>query len=246
MALTSPQCDAPPRLQMTEARTPAAIAAALALRGRVFRAGGCDRDRFDPLCRHLVLRDHARGGAAVATARALVHADGAAVQRGYAAQSYDLSRLRALPHPVVELGRICVAPEHRAQPDIPRLLLGAITALVEDAGARLLIGCSSFPGTDPARHAQALAWLAQRTPAPAALAPRVRARETCALPRFAPDPARALPGLPPLLRSYVALGGWVSDHAVIDRDLDTVHVFTAVDVAAIPAARRARLRALAA
>jgi hypothetical protein len=40
------------------------------------------------------------------------------------------------------------------------------------------------------------------------------------------------------------LGGWVSDHAVIDPDLDTLHVFTAVEVARIPPARARALRAL--
>ena len=53
-----------------------------------------------------------------------------------------------------------------------------------------------------------------------------------------------LGGLPPLLRTYLAMGGWVSDHAVIDRDLDTLHVFTAVEVARIPPARARALRAL--
>ena len=36
--------------------------------------------------------------------------------------------------------------------------------------------------------------------------------------------------LPPLLKFYLRLGGKVSDHAVIDRDLDTLHVFTYVDL----------------
>jgi len=36
----------------------------------------------------------------------------------------------------------------------------------------------------------------------------------------------------------------VSDHAVFDRDLETMHVFTAVDINAIPQARKRLLRAL--
>jgi L-ornithine Nalpha-acyltransferase len=39
-----------------------------------------------------------------------------------------------------------------------------------------------------------------------------------------------LPRLPPLLRTYLGMGGWVSDHAVVDRELDTLHVFTCVEV----------------
>jgi putative hemolysin len=52
--------------------------------------------------------------------------------------------------------------------------------------------------------------------------------------------------MPPLLRSYLAMGGWVSDHAVIDREMGTMHVFTGLEVRAIPAARKRLLRALAA
>lgn len=58
----------------------------------------------------------------------------------------------------------------------------------------------------------------------------------------APPPAQ----IPPLLRSYLAMGGWVSDHAVIDRDLETLHVFTALEISAIPPGRARLLRALAA
>jgi len=58
------------------------------------------------------------------------------------------------------------------------------------------------------------------------------------------DGKRALATMPPLLRSYLLMGGWVSDHAVVDHDLDTLHVFTAVEVAAIPEARKRLLRAV--
>ena len=44
--------------------------------------------------------------------------------------------------------------------------------------------------------------------------------------------------------TYLAMGGWVSDHAVVDRDLHTLHVFTGVEIARIPAARARLLRAL--
>ena len=52
--------------------------------------------------------------------------------------------------------------------------------------------------------------------------------------------------MPPLLRSYLAMGGWVSDHAVVDRDMNTLHVFTGLEVRAIPPARARALRLVAA
>jgi L-ornithine Nalpha-acyltransferase len=60
-----------------------------------------------------------------------------------------------------------------------------------------------------------------------------------------PDPRRAALSMPPLLRTYLAMGGWVSDHAVVDRALNTLHVFTALEIAAIPPARARALRLIA-
>ena len=59
------------------------------------------------------------------------------------------------------------------------------------------------------------------------------------------DARAALRLIPPLLRTYLSMGGWVSDHAVIDRQMNTLHVFTGVETAAIPAARARALRAIA-
>ena len=52
-------------------------------------------------------------------------------------------------------------------------------------------------------------------------------------------------GMPPLLRSYLVMGGWVSDHAVVDNDLNTLHVFTGLEISAIPPGRARLLRAAA-
>ena len=49
--------------------------------------------------------------------------------------------------------------------------------------------------------------------------------------------------MPALLRTYLGMGGWVSDHAVIDRTLNTLHVFTGVEISAIPKSRARLLRA---
>jgi len=40
------------------------------------------------------------------------------------------------------------------------------------------------------------------------------------------------------------MGGWVSDHAVIDPRMNTIHVFTGVEVRKIPEARKRLLRAV--
>ena len=41
------------------------------------------------------------------------------------------------------------------------------------------------------------------------------------------------------------MGGWVSDHAVIDHQMNTLHVFTGLEIAAISEGRKRLLRGAA-
>lgn len=219
------------------------------LRGQAFRGGTFgvrDADRFDPLCRH-VLIEEAESGALVATFRLMPLGSGREIGRSYSAQVYDLSVLERLDRPMLELGRFCLALGQR-DPDILRLAWGAITAEVDAMSAGLLFGCSSFAGTEAAIYRDAFGWLANRHLAPPDRRPGRRATETVALAEAGaaePDPGMALRTLPPLLRAYIGMGGWVGDHAVIDRELGTLHVFTGLEVDKVPAARARSLRMVA-
>lgn len=208
---------------------------------------GIDADRFDALCRHVLIEEGATG-LLVACFRFMPLDTGAEIGRSYSAQFYNLAALARFRGRMVEMGRFCIRPGHR-DPDILRLAWGAMTAHVDAEGVDLLFGCSSFIGTDPARHVEAFAMLKERHLAPKRWLPRVKAPDVF---RFAKrlagmraDPARAQAAMPPLLRSYLVMGGWVSDHAVVDPHLRTMHVFTGLEIAAIPEARRRLLRALA-
>ncbi|PWJ13335.1 GNAT family N-acyltransferase [Jannaschia seohaensis] len=192
---------------------------ALALRAAVFRGGACDRDPFDDAASHVVIE---AGGTVLAAARLTAQGPDAVI-RGYTAGVYDLRRFaRAFPR-ALEVGRICIAPGC-SDPDVPRLLLAVFAQVVEREAAAVLYGCTSFPP-----EAAPLARLSGRT-APPDWAPARRAPETWPL-------TGATGPLPPLMRAYLSLGAVVSDHAVVDRDLGTVHVFTALPIAAIPPGR---------
>lgn len=217
--------------------------AVLALRARVFRgdAGARDRDPQDAASLHLRIR--ADKGGPLATARLQPHPAG--LIAGYAARFYDLSALAAAPGTALEVGRLCIDPDHAA-PDLMRLLWAGMARTAERWGAARLIGCTSFPGTDFGPLAPALGLLARRHLGPPGLRPGSLASESRPLSAFAAqaDPA-AVALMPPLLRAYLALGGWVSDHLVIDRDLGTCHIFTCVEIATMPEGRKRVLRALA-
>ena len=198
-----------------------------------------DADDLDPLCQHLMVEDEA--GCLVACLRYLV-LRGENVMRGYAARFYDLRRLGSYPAVMIEAGRFCVRP---GRPD-PAIVCAALSALLRAGrmhGAGLFFGCVSFDGARPERHAEALGILARRHLAPPWLCPPARSSSTLRLTARHLDHGQLRKGqLPPLLRAYLSLGGRVSDWAVIDRELDTLHVFLAVETERIPSAWRRRLR----
>lgn len=211
------------------------------------RPGGADADAHDAQCLHALI-ETVDDGTLVGCFRLLFLPGGDGLGTSYAARFYDLSPLAGYAAPMVEIGRFCVRPGLR-DPDILRTAWAALTRLVDERGVAMLFGCSSFEGADPAPHLDALAILRARHLGPEGLRPRIGAGEVvtfdAALRGRVPDMQQGLRTMPALLRSYLAMGGWVSDHAVIDRDLDTLHVFTGVEIAAVPQARARLLRALA-
>ncbi len=207
---------------------------------------GRDCDAFDPICRHILIEE-VRGGRLVCCFRLLPLDCGQDLPKSYSAQYYELSRLHDYPGRMVEMGRFCILPGLR-DADILRLAWSEMARFVDENGVDMLFGCASFHGVDADAYADAFAMLRDRHLAPKRWLPRVKAPDVFRFARRlrrAPDAKRAMLTMPPLLRSYLAMGGWVSDHAVVDRDLGTLHVFTGLEIADIPPGRAARLRAIA-
>jgi putative hemolysin len=211
------------------------------------RAGGLDRDAFDAVCRHVLVEDRQTGRLA-ACFRILRLDGGSEIGKTYSAQFYELSNLAAFDGPMVEMGRFCIDPDLR-DPDILRVAWGAMTRYVDETGVEMLFGCSSFQGTEAEAYMDAFALLKERHLAPKRWLPRVKAPAVFQFARSLrfrkPDLKLAMQRMPPLLRSYLVMGGWVSDHAVVDRDLNTLHVFTGLEIRAIPPGRARLMRAAA-
>lgn len=223
------------------------VAAAQALRTLAFGTSETDCDRFDADCAHVLVEDMRENGRLVCCFRMLTMQDGTEIGRSYSAQFYDLSALNGFTGRMVEMGRFCIHPAC-SDPDILRVAWGAMTIYVDQNGIEMLFGCSSFAGTETAEYLDAFAMLKHRHLAPKRWLPRVKAPDVfrfAARLRRRPNAKKAMLRMPPLLRTYLIMGGWVSDHAVVDRHMNTLHVFTGLEIGAISAERKRLLRAVA-
>lgn len=220
---------------------------ALALRGQVFRGGGNDVDSFDATATHGVVCDN-HSGQVVCCFRLTAFGAGDDLSGSYSAKFYDLTPLSRLAGGKMELGRFAVADGAR-DPDIIRHAWAAITAELDRRQAQCLFGCSSFWGADPDLHHAVLSYLGARYIGPLGHVPVRKAGQITydlSGKRVDRPPSGVMAQMPGLLRAYLAMGGWVGDHAVADPDLDTTHVLTVLEVDRVPEQRRARMRELAA
>jgi len=227
------------------ARTAAEIDAVQALRYRVFygemgaRADAAtntaqrDRDAFDQVADHLLVLDHAIGSGSegvVGTYRLIQREAAGRLGRFYSADEYDIAPIVAFPGRILELGRSCVDAAYRGRVAM-QLLWRGIAAYVFHYQIDLMFGCASLHGTDPDALAAELTYLYFNHLAPPAVRPRALPNRFVEMRRMAPhnlDPKRVQALLPPLIKGYLRLGGFVGDGAVIDPQFNTTDVAVVV------------------
>jgi len=232
-------------LQIRLAETPAEIEAAQALRYRVFYESMAakptpemaeirrDFDTFDPFCDHLLVFDSARGEGpqgVVGTYRVMRRTGAEARGQFYTADEYDIGALTAYPGEILELGRSCIDEGYRNGGTM-QLLWRGIAGYVLAYDIELMFGCASLPSVEPDALALPLSYLHHHHLAPPALRPRAVPARYVAMNRIAADdidPRQALQMLPPLIKGYLRLGGFVGDGAVIDQQFGTTDVCVVV------------------
>ncbi len=192
-----------------------------------------DRDVYDTVADHLLVVDHSLGEgpeSVVGTYR-LIQRDGARrIGHFYSSDEYDLARIEANPGRILELGRSCVDNGYRSR-SVMQLLWRGIAAYVFLHNIELMFGCACLPGTDPDVLASELTYLYYNHLAPVAIRPRAlphRYIEMRRLDRDVIDAHGALIRLPPLIKGYLRLGGFVGDGAVIDPQFNTTDVAVVV------------------
>ncbi|MGR3485103.1 MAG: GNAT family N-acetyltransferase [Paracoccaceae bacterium] len=225
-----------------QADGPSDVTGAQRLRYRVFGAEmggggatvddgrGLETDRFDARAVHLVAVDPARRPPDHVVAACRLVADGPG---GVASDAeFDLSPLRATGRPLIELGRTCLDPGVRGG-DLMWRLWAEIARRLQDAQGAILFGTASLLGHEG--HDPTLALLGARHLAPHA--PQARP-PSLAFPRpQGHDLAAAARSLPPLLRTYLRMGGRVGQGAHLDRDLGTTDVLVVLPVEDMPSAQ---------
>jgi len=220
----------PPQFEARLARSDADLRASQRLRYDVFvdELGGdgdlvdhdarLERDRFDPLFDHLILRDLARDkdeNPVVGVYR-LLRSD--ALPKGarfYSEDEYDLSALKTSNRKLMELGRSCLHRDYRG-------------------------GMAMYHhGTDVDALAQSLSHLHHAHLAPVGLRPKAVKMQRMDL--LAPDQidrSKAMKGTPALIKAYLRLGGMVGEGAFIDHAFNTTDVCLVLDTAKMPKRHR--------
>jgi putative hemolysin len=192
-----------------------------------------DRDIYDTVADHLLVVDHTLGEgpeSVVGTYRLIQREAAQRIGHFYSSEEYDIAPIEANPSRILELGRSCVDAPYRGRA-VMQLLWRGIAAYIFQHKIELMFGCASLPGVDPNAVAMELTYLYCNHLAPAAIRPRAlphRYIEMRRLDREEIDTRAALNKLPPLIKGYLRLGGFVGDGAVIDPQFNTTDVAVVV------------------
>lgn len=248
--------DAQERYLVRLASTSADQAAALRLRYKVFveefgaegpmvdHAMGIEQDEFDEFFDQLVLidRDLEQAGVdhVVGVYRLLPCDRLESAGRFYSESEFDLTALKASGRRLLELGRSCIHPDHRGGTGMFHLW-NALAEYVLDRRIEVLFGSASLRGTDLSQLEMQLSYLHHNHLAPPELRVRAIGPQSVAMNRLRPDQVdrrAALAALPPLIKAYIRLGGFVGEGAFVDTSFNTTDVCLVMDTAKMSAKHR--------
>lgn len=219
------------------ARNTEEIEAALKLRFEVFNLElgegldssfltGRDRDRFDATCRHLIViakeTDQVVGTYRVRTIEMAGDAAGF-----YSAGEFDLQSLPVhVLHESVELGRACIARQHRDK-QVLSLLWRALAHYTITENKRYLFGCCSLTSQEAAEGQKLMQQLSRDGHTHHEF--RIEPREDLKCVADGED----WPGevrVPRLFRMYLGIGAKVCGPPAIDRQFKTIDFFVIFDL----------------
>jgi len=192
-------------------------------------ATGRDEDEFDAVCDHLLVEET---GGCVAVGTYRIQTGQRAAESGlgyYSAREFEFAPFEPVRGQMIELGRACVAAEHR-NPAVLGLLWRGIAQYAHGNGARYLTGCSSLTSQDEAEGLAVYAELETRY----LVEPRWRTSPQPEL-RCRPTAGGVAKGsaaakVPRLMGTYLMLGAKICGEPAIDRTFGTIDFLTWMDL----------------
>lgn len=227
------------------ATTFAEIDAAMRLRFEVFNLEldeglpasyekGYDSDAYDAWCDHLIVKD-LRKGTVVGTYRLLRQSQ---AERGigfYSENEFDLSNLKrlpgGLPDGLMELGRSCIASNHRSF-SVINLLWNAITQYASQNRIQYLFGCGSLHTSKPEEVQPIYSYLRKRHFSSETF--RVHPIASCRMPVIdnlmnEMDERTTSRKLSPILKGYLRAGAMICGAPALDAAFGTADVFVLLE-----------------
>ncbi|MEO8276580.1 MAG: GNAT family N-acyltransferase [Thermoanaerobaculia bacterium] len=200
---------------------------------------GRDQDEFDAQCHHLLV-EHRPSGRVIGTYRIQTAAMALATRGFYTGTEFEL---RKLPEEIVaqsvEVGRACIAVEHRLKP-VLFLLWKGLALYMGHNRKRFLFGPCSLTSQDPWDGKHVLDYLERKELVRKDIEVGAMPGYECVWEGADPNPQAAQTiELPPLFEIYLRYAGRTCGPPVIDRRFKTIDFFILFDVDALsPRARR--------
>lgn len=189
---------------------------------------GLDEDDLDEVMHHILIADR-RTGEVVGTYRMQTAAMAAANSGFYTAREFDFSGFpMQIIDDAVEVGRACIAKDHRSR-RVLHLLWRGLAVYLTRTGKHNLFGCCSLTTQDGRVGNAAHAFLVEE----GHLHPHARAWPLpgyeCGLHDHG-DVLREPVDIPPLFQSYLNLGAKICGPPAIDREFQTIDFLVVLDV----------------
>jgi len=195
---------------------------------------GLDRDRFDWVCDHLMVRD-ITSGRLVGTYRMQTGYRAKGNLGYYSEQLFDFSPFEPLRGEILELGRACVHRDYRNTTALSMLWRG-IASYALLCNARYLVGCSSITSQDEREGIALYATLKDKHLVEPLLRTEPRPEFRCQ----DCDPLTAPPRPPRLFRAYLDNSARLCGPPAIDREFKTIDFLTLMDLQHLPDRVRSR------
>jgi len=227
------------KYQVCFAETTEEVWAAQSLRYQVFNvelgeglAGshetGRDTDKYDMQCDHLLVIDR-KTDKIIGTYRMQTYQTAIANSGFYTGNEFDLS---ALPENIlsqsVEVGRACIAKEHR-NGRVLYLLWRGIAEYLKTTNNRYLFGCCSLTSTDPKQGWEVMDYLEKKN----FLHDKYRLKTTpefCCKEQDRVKDAWKQVKLPQLFRLYLDLNAQAVSEPALDSNFKTIDFLIVVDI----------------